>query len=232
MNDLDDSPTDPSPHPIRAVAFFDLDGTLVRGQTQLLLVKYMRKARVVSWVYVAGAAAWFLAYKLRLVKLTRQARERGAAVFKGLTEAEVEQAVSSFAAEVLAPRLHPGVVAALDKHKTQGDRVVILSAALEPVVRALGRQVGSDDCVGAACEVSHGRYTGRIDGAIPHANEKTRIAASFISRFGAAVADCWAYGDHETDLPLLRWVGHPVAVNPRPRLLTAAQRAGWPILSW
>jgi len=224
-----DPSSDPQ-EPHRSVAFFDLDGTLVLGQTQVLLMKFMRQAGVVGWGYQIGAALWFIAYKLKLVKLTRKARERGAAMFKGLTEAEAEQAMSRFAEEVMAPRLHAGVIEALDRHKARGHRVVILSAALDPVVKALCHRVEADDCVGAACEVAHGRYTGRIDGPIPHANEKTRIAASYMARCGAAVADCWAYGDHESDLPLLRWVGHPVAVNPHPRLLAAAQRAGWPIL--
>ncbi len=113
----------------------------------------------------------------------------------------------------------------------KGDQVVILSAALEPVVRAVGRELGVATWVGAACEISRGHYSGRIDGPIPHANEKTRVAAGFMARAGVLAKDCWAYGDHDTDLPLLRWVGHPVAVNPRPRLLAAAQKAGWPILA-
>jgi HAD superfamily hydrolase (TIGR01490 family) len=230
VNSVSQDQTAASSAPDSAVAFFDLDGTLVRGHTQVLLVKFMRRSGAVSWGYQLGAMVWFLAYKLRLVRLTRQAREKGAAMFRGLTEAEAEEAMARFAEEVLAPRLNGQVVSALLAHKARGHKVVILSAALEPVVKALSRRVGSDEYVGAECELARGRYTGRIRGAIPHSNEKTRVAAGFISRVGAQVEDCWAYGDHETDLSLLRWVGHPVAVNPRPRLLLVAQRAGWPIL--
>jgi HAD superfamily hydrolase (TIGR01490 family) len=213
-----------------AVAFFDMDGTLVQGRTPVLLVQFMRRTGAVSLIFLLGTGLWLSAYKVGLVKPTRRVRERAAGVFKGRSVEEVEAAMTRFAREVLVPRLHPRVLGALREHAAKGDRVVILSAALEPVVKALGRELGADACVGAACEVSHGRYSGRIDGAIPHANEKPRVAARFMSRAGVLAKDCWAYGDHETDLPLLRWVGHPVAVNPRPELLEAARKAGWPIL--
>jgi HAD superfamily hydrolase (TIGR01490 family) len=231
MTESTDSPSTTAAEPSNTVAFFDLDGTLVMGQTQLLLVKFMRRPGAIGWLFVAGTGLWFLGYKLGLVKLTRQIRERGATAFKGLTEALVEQRMIRFAEEILVPRLHPAALDELRKHKMQGDRVIILSAALEPVVKALCRRLGADECVGAECEVSQGRYTGRIRGAIPHANEKTRIAAGFMARWNATVADCWAYADHESDLNLMSWVGHPVAVNPRPAVLEVAQKRGWPILA-
>jgi HAD superfamily hydrolase (TIGR01490 family) len=227
---ITDSPSAEAAKP-GAVAFFDMDGTLVRGQTPVLLVRFMRKAGSVSLVFLLGVGLWFVAYKIGVVKPTRRARERAARVFKGRSVEQVEAAMTRFAREVLVPRFDPRVVGALREHTAKGDRVVILSAALEPVVKALGRELGVEDYVGAACEISKGRYSGRIDGPIPHANEKTRVAARFISRAGVLAKDCWAYGDHDTDLPLLRWVGHPVAVNPRPGLLAAAQRAVWPILA-
>ncbi len=230
MDAISDSPNAEAAKP-GVIAFFDMDGTLVRGQTPMLLVKFMRRAGLVNVVFVLGTALWFLAYKFGLAKPTRWVRERAAGVFKGRSVEEIETAMTRFVREVLVPRLHPPVVGALREHEAKGDRVVILSAALEPVVKALGRELGVDAYVGAACEVSRGRYSGRIDGPIPHANEKPRVAARFMSRAGVLAKDCWAYGDHETDLPLLRWVGHPVAVNPRPALLAAAQKAGWPILA-
>jgi HAD superfamily hydrolase (TIGR01490 family) len=213
------------------VAFFDMDGTLVVGHTQVLLVKFMRRAGAVGLLFVLGSALWFLGYKLGVVKLTHRAREMGASMFKGLTETEVKGHMDRFVDDVLVPRLHPGAMAALQAHKARGDRVVVLSAALEPLVEALGRRLGSDACVGADCEIVHGRYTGRIRGPIPHANEKTRVAGHFMSQWGVSPRDCWAYADHESDRDLLRWVGHPVAVNPRPVLLAAAQKAGWQVLS-
>jgi HAD superfamily hydrolase (TIGR01490 family) len=234
MNEASDKrPSDPIPA-VPAVAFFDLDGTLVIGQTQVLLVRFLRRAGVVGRVFLLATGLWFLAYKAGLVKVTQQTRDKGARVFKGLTEQEVEELMVRFAAEIMVPRLHPAASSALAEHLAEGDRVVVLSAALEPVVEALCRRLGVSDYVGAPCEIAErvggGRYTGRLSGPTPYGDEKARVAAGFMERWGADPADCWAYADHDTDLALLNSVGHPVVVNPRAALLAKAQRDGWPIL--
>lgn len=213
-----------------AVAFFDLDGTLVVGQTTLLLVKFLRNVGVVSRAFVIGTALWFVGYKLGLLKVNERSREKGAGVFTGLSEKEVDDLMSRFTTEVLVPRFHLGATTALAEHVAEGDRVIVVSAALEPVVKALCRHLGVSDFVGTPCEIAEGIYSGRLTGPSPHAGEKVKVAATFMKRWGADPADCWAYADHGTDIPLLRSVGHPVAVNPQPLLLDAARQAGWPIL--
>lgn len=213
-----------------AVAIFDLDGTLVVGQTQVLLVKFLRKAGVVSRSFAAGTAVWFLAYKAGLVKVTEASRAKGAEILKGLSEEEVRSLMARFADEEMVPRLHPASTAALAEHQAEGDVVVVVSAALHPVVEALCGRLGVSEYAGVHCEVVDGRYTGRLDGPIPYSVEKARIAARMIAGHAADPADCWAYADHDTDLDLLRSVGHPVAVNPRPGLRSEAEREGWPIL--
>jgi len=60
---------------------------------------------------------------------------------------------------------------------------------------------------------------------MPYGDEKAKLALAFAGRWQVDPADCWAYADHETDLALLRSVGHAVAVHPKPGLLKAAQEA-------
>jgi HAD superfamily hydrolase (TIGR01490 family) len=214
-----------------AVVFFDLDGTLVVGQTTLLLVKFLRSAGIVSRTFLLGTGLWFLGYKAGLLHVGQKSREKGAGVFKGLTTAQVERLMTRFTDEVLLGRLHPSATAALAEHLAEGDRVVIMSAALEPIVEVLAARLGVADYIGTGCEIVDGVYSGRLSGSNPHAEEKVRFAHAFITEAGADPADCWAYADHGTDVALLETVGHPVAVNPRPEMRRAAERAGWPILS-
>jgi HAD superfamily hydrolase (TIGR01490 family) len=215
----------------RAIAFFDLDGTLVVGQTTLLLVRFLRKVGVVSRRFLVGTALWFVGYKLGLLKVTERSRHQGARVFEGRTTEEVDELMRRFVDEVLAPRFHRAATAALAEHQAEGDYVVVISAALQPVVKAVCRHLGVDDFTGTDCEVRDGRYCGRLLGPSPHGDEKEGVAAGYMRRWVVDAAECWAYADHGSDLALLRSVGHPVAVNPRPELLVIARAEGWPVLS-
>lgn len=216
--------------PPAPIAFFDLDGTLVMGQTQQLFVSFLRSRGEVAWAYLAGVGLWFAAYKLGLVNPTEQLRERGAHLLGGKTQAEVEALMDDFAEQVLAPRLHPGAVVALADHKTAGARVVILSAALEPLVEALARRLAVTEWAATSLEVADGRFTGRLAGRSLYGGEKVVAARRILEQSGIDPAACFAYADHETDLDLLRLVGRPVAVRPKPALLAEARSRGWRVL--
>ena len=47
---------------------------------------------------------------------------------------------------------------------------------------------------------------------------------------GLDLSQCYAYSDSASDLPMLRAVGHPVAVNPDGKLERHARANGWPIV--
>lgn len=185
-----------------AIAFFDLDGTLVVGQTQQLLVSFLRRRGLVGWRYLMGVGVWFGAYKLGLIKVTDAARAKGAELIAGQAVDEIDRLMDEFAKEALQSRLHPGAMAALNEHRPAGDTVVVLSAAIDPLVRSVGRMVGVEACEGTRLE-----------------------------QRGVAPACCAAYADHETDIDLLRLVGRPVAVNPRPGLLSTATAEGRPVIA-
>ncbi len=213
-----------------SLVFFDLDGTLVVGQTQLLLVKFLARAGVVGRGFLVGSIGWFLGYKLGLFKATEASRRRGALVLKGLETGEVDRLMARFVEEELGPRMFPPAIAALQEHQNEGDEVIVLSAALEPLVRALCSRMAVGSWLGASCETRDGRYTGQMLGPIPYGKEKARLAVQLMAEREADPADCWAYADHDTDVPLLETVGHPVAVRPRSGLRAVAEREGWPIL--
>ncbi len=218
-------------HPgIGAVAFFDLDGTLVVGQTQRLLVSFLRAEGTVRFGFLVGVALWFAAYRLGLVKATDAARARGAELLEGMPVGEVTALMDRFVGEKLVPRLHGAAVAALREHQRVGDEVVIVSAALAPVVEGLGRHLGVTVCEGTRLEQRAGVYTGRLEGLSLYGAEKSRVALAYAADRGVELGSCSAYADHETDVDLLQAVGRPVAVNPRPALAKIALERGWPVI--
>ena len=77
-----------------------------------------------------------------------------------------------------------------------------------------------------------GAFTGELAEPPLSADGRASLAARLAAEHGVDLADCHAYGDSISDLPLLELVGHPVAVNPDFRLAREARRRGWGVVDW
>jgi hypothetical protein len=76
-----------------------------------------------------------------------------------------------------------------------------------------------------------GRYTGEID-FYAYGENKAVAVRQVAAEMGYDLADCWAYSDSATDVPMLEAVGHPTAVNPDRGLRKVAGERGWPVLTF
>jgi phosphoserine phosphatase len=87
-----------------------------------------------------------------------------------------------------------------------------------------------DGGIGARSEVRDGVYTGRPEGPFTYREGKAQAIREVAAREGFDLSESWAYSDSESDLPMLRVVGHPVAVNPDAELARIAREEGWEIM--
>ena len=88
-----------------------------------------------------------------------------------------------------------------------------------------------DGAIGSSIsEVVDGVYTGRATGVFVYRTGKAQAIEELAAREGIDLAASYAYSDSESDLPMLRAVGHPVAVNPDGALARVAREEGWQVL--
>jgi phosphoserine phosphatase len=87
-----------------------------------------------------------------------------------------------------------------------------------------------DGAVGSVSEVVDGYYTGRAGGPFTYREGKAQAIRELAEREDIDLAASWGYSDSESDLPMLRAVGHPVAVHPDKTLARVAREEGWEIL--
>jgi phosphoserine phosphatase len=93
----------------------------------------------------------------------------------------------------------------------------------------ISQRLGLTGALGTVAESVEGVYTGRLVGGLLHGEAKAAAVASLAQREGLDLARCSAYSDSANDLPMLRLVGHPHAVNPDARLRAEARRHDWPV---
>ncbi|MFJ8209818.1 HAD family hydrolase [Streptomyces sp. NPDC096033] len=121
---------------------------------------------------------------------------------------------------------------ALTAHRARGAAVVLVSGSFPPLLEPIAREVGADAVLCTRPLVADGRYTGEVGTPVIGAGRRAAVLGKLESRPDVDPHDCWAYGDHVSDLAMLELVGHPVAVGEDEELRRRlAERVGRPVRS-
>jgi HAD superfamily hydrolase (TIGR01490 family) len=216
----------------RGAAFFDLDKTLMAGSSGMQFARVASQHGIVSRRQLVSWGAEHLRYRLRGTtdertgEVLRAARE----LIAGVEAKSVDRMESEVMAAIL-PRVFPQMLAEVHAHQDAGRPAFIVSAAGNGIVESLARVLGMEGGIGTRYEIdAEGRFTGRFDGPFVYGPGKVEAMESFAARHEIDLAASYAYSDSLSDLPMLRAVGHPVAVNPDPPLAELAKQEGWQTL--
>ncbi|HEX2467783.1 MAG TPA: HAD-IB family hydrolase [Solirubrobacterales bacterium] len=216
----------------RAAAFFDLDKTLMAGSSGMHFGRAAYRTGMVSRRQLAAWAADHLRYRLRgttderAQALLAEVRD----LLTGVPERDIARMVPELLAGIL-PRIYPQMLEEVHAHQDAGRATFIVSAAGNELVALLARVLGMDGGIGTAYEVdADGRLTGELDGPFMYGEGKVEAMRRFAADHDIYLEASWAYSDSISDLPMLRAVGIPVAVNPDPELARIAADAGWRVM--
>jgi phosphoserine phosphatase len=109
--------------------------------------------------------------------------------------------------------------------------VYIATAASNELADVLARVLALDGGIGSQfSSVRDGVFTGEPAGLFIYGAGKARAIEQLAAKEGIDLRQSYAYSDSASDLPMLRLVGHPVAVNPDAELLSVAREQGWEVL--
>lgn len=161
---------------------------------------------------------------------THALRDRISRSLEGVRVTDMERLGAPVLARVL-PRVYPGMLELAHSHQDAGRRVYIVTAASQELAEILAHVLALDGGIGSQFSgVEDGVYTGQPTGLFIYGEEKALAIEQLATREGIDLNQSYAYSDSASDLPMLRAVGHPVAVNPDRELLEVARREGWEVL--
>lgn len=161
---------------------------------------------------------------------THALRDRISRSLEGVRLRDMERLGAPVLAGVL-PRVYPQVLAIAHEHQDAGRQVFITTAASQELADILAHVMGLDGGIGSQfSKVRDGIYTGEPTGLFIYGPDKARAIERLSRERGFDLADCYAYTDSASDLPMLRLVGHPVVVNPDRELLRVARQEGWQVM--
>ena len=211
-------------------AFFDLDGTLVRGFTATVHAAHRIRNRQSGFGEVSGIVEATLRYKLGRMQFARLL-QRASGYLAGESLTDLERLGDELFRSRVAARLFPVMTQVVAAHQQRGHTVALSSSALTMHAGPVARHLGIDHVLCNHFETDGAdRLTGRIAKPIVWGRQKASAVTEFSTGRGIDLTQSFCYADGTEDIPVLSAVGHPYAVNPRQGLAAAAARNRWPVL--
>ena len=216
----------------RAIAFFDVDNTLLRGASLYHVGVGAWRRQFISLADILSFG-WkqtkFLAVGENGINIARL-RTRAMEIIIGHTRDELVSLSHEIFDSRLVHRLWPETVAVAHAHLKAGREVWLVSATAQEVADVIAERLDLTGALGTVLDTVDGIFTGQLVDGICHGDRKADVARGLAEARGIDLAECWAYSDSHNDIPLLELVGHPVAVNPDATLRRYALARGWPIM--
>jgi HAD superfamily hydrolase (TIGR01490 family) len=213
-----------------SAAFFDLDKTVIAKSSTLAFSRPFYKGGLVNRRAVLKASYAQFVYLLQGADEDSMDKMRDylKALCTGWSVQQVHDIVAETLHELIDPLVYAEALELFEEHRAAGREVVIVSSSGDEMVSPIGEMLGVDGVIATRMEVEDGSYTGEIAFYAYGENKATAIAELARQR-GWELADCYAYSDSATDIPMLAAVGHPVAVNPDRALRKHAADQEWPV---
>ncbi|MEV6983791.1 HAD-IB family hydrolase [Sphaerisporangium sp. NPDC051017] len=221
--------TEPDP---TAAAFFDVDNTMMRGASIYHFARGLASRGLFTTgdllKFAIGQALFRVRGNENPAHIAR-AKETALAFVVGLKVEDVVRLGEEIYDEVMADRIWAGTRALAQGHLDRGQRVWLVTATPVELSRVIAQRLGLTGALGTVAETENGVYTGRLVGDLLHGPAKAEAVKALARREGLDLSRCTAYSDSANDLPLLRLVGHPCAINPDSELLEYARKSDWPV---
>ena len=215
-------------------AFFDLDKTVIAKSSLVALgpelhARGMLRRRTLVWGVFSHLL--FMRFGADDEKLNK-IRESVLKVTKGWDHNEVRALVAETINDVIEPLIYDEALELIDHHLAEGDEVWLVSMAPAEIVDPFAELLGITGAISSRAEIDEeGKFTGNML-FFAQGENKAVAVRELCQQRGIDLADCFAYSDSETDLPMLQVVGHAFAVNPDRQLAKVAHDQSWPILSF
>ena len=217
-------------------AFFDVDGTVIRIKTMLNFLKYfyLNQNKIMgNYKHIKYKLGTFLYEKMGINR--EWLNQRYYKQFKGYQKSYVHNLGENwflFEKKKLNNLYIQNVIDEINKHKKNNAEIIFVSGSFEPCLRPLARQLGVKKILSTVLEIENDLYTGKIIPPQTIGEGKAIKVRNFLNNQSNCDPDqCFAYGDHTSDIPMLECVGNPYVIAGDKKLESHALLNNWSIIN-
>ncbi len=214
-----------------ALAIFDLDNTLLSGDSDYLWGKFLVEQQIVdSEVYQQANQDFYDQY----LAGTMDIFEFLAFQLKPLADNSMSDLLA-WRKQYLKEKIEPIILDAGRKliayHQNKGDTTLIITATNSFITMPIAKNLGISNLIATEPKMMDGTYTGKVDGTPSYQYGKVERLESWLYEQQLSLEGSYFYSDSHNDLPLLKLVENPVAVDPDPKLNAVAKQPGWKVIT-
>tara|TARA_R110001606_G_scaffold346892_2_gene495887 strand:+ start:37153 stop:37809 length:657 start_codon:yes stop_codon:yes gene_type:complete len=214
-----------------ALAIFDLDNTLLGGDSDYLWGEFLVENKLVDGdsyqranqkfydQYLAGTMDIFEFLAFQLKPLADN------------SPVDLNHWRTQFLAEKIDPIILPAAQKLIAQHRQQGDTLLIITATNSFITAPIAQKLGIPHLIATEAEMIDGLYTGNVAGTPSYQHGKVERLQNWLSTQDQTLTGSYFYSDSHNDLPLLNMVEHPIAVDSDPKLFAIAKQLGWQTIS-
>ena len=214
-----------------ALAIFDLDNTLLNGDSDYLWGQFLAQQGHVDAAYyekenqrfydeyVDGTLDIFEFLEFSLAPLSQKEMP------------ELARLHEQFMNECIRPAITKKSRALIQEHSDKNDTLLIITATNLFITAPIAEELGIDNILATEPEIINNRYTGKVFGTPCFREGKVERLKVWLKETGMNLADSCFYSDSHNDLPLLEMVKQSIAVDPDDTLRSHAEMKGWKIMS-
>lgn len=213
------------------LALFDLDNTLIAGDSDYLWGCFLVEQGIVDGThYERENRRFYDQYRVGELDIyefldfqLRPLAEHGLASLQQWRKQYVEEKISP----ILLPKAHE----LIDRHRQQGDTLVVITATNRFITAPIVELYDIPHLLATEPELQDEQYTGKVAGTPCFQDGKVERLGDWLADNQQSLDNSWFYSDSHNDLPLLNKVTHPVAVDPDEILEQHARDHDWPVIS-
>jgi len=213
-----------------ALALFDLDNTLISGDSDHAWGLYLTEIGIVDEKQHQMAQNRFYAEYVNGTLDIHEFLEFQLTPLKDNSLNDLLKWRKDFIEEKIKPLIHDDKIALVEKHRKQSDKLVIITATNSFITSPIADLFGIETLIATEPEQNIHGFTGNVAGTPCFQAGKITKLNQWLTSQVDTMQDSWFYSDSYNDLPLLLEVDNPVCVSPDTRLTEHANAHNWPII--
>lgn len=214
------------------LAIFDLDDTLIQGDSSVLWTQYLWDKQIISDPqFVEADKAMMAQYNAGTLDMASYLRFSLQSL-SDIKVAQIDLWLEDFVNHVIMHRIYPEAIKTIAEYRAKGIPIIVISATVSFIVKKIAEKLDADVAMGIDIKQQNGCYTTEIEGIPTFKDGKVKRLLDWVRHQPITDAYIYFYTDSANDLPMCQFADETFIVNGDPRLLQAANQNNWPQYTW